>query len=515
MGRSHMIVKLWLSPPLAVARLGSSPNPCENFEWGPSDTSPGGSGKTTLRMLDSLWMGDDGRIELVPKSDELIFKEQDQDGNWQFRPVCPYFELFGTWQIDGEEHSGAITTDVLNALGLSVSDISWRVRLGNLKAYQFTLSKGDRIECDVTINGTDTSKQQLRATSPHGPSEQKLIPVDKHIPVGKVQLSQPTAEFPEFRLRFYPPSGLVYGPKNLQARIADYEQTRIDAGLEPSEWESFDLADRFILNPKATWSTYEFGSQIKQPFYPARLRGYEVTDTRKTPTQIHAYFPTFDNDIGLSLGLIDDVTDGIIECTIGDQIAFARIAVSPPDFAPDRRHIISIQEGLADRVGRDQIRQTANYDELEELVRDIFERALETSDAMNKDAIRQRVALHNGSTSLPISTGNRNELALGTLWPDPTEQASIAHRSDAMPISSAGSRKHKRYTALEYLRDRLREDPELIEKWIRKPRDEYQLFDRRMPPLMRGSHGGPMNLTQRQYELLTKWVEGLRTQGMI
>ena len=509
-----MIVDLWLSPPLAVTRLGSSPNPCENFEWGPSDTSPGGSGKTTLRTLDSLEMDDDGRVQLVPKSDELIFKEQDQDGKWQFRPVCPYFELFGTWQIDGEEHSGAITTDVLGALGLSASDISWRVRLGNLKAYQFTLSQGDRIECDITIDGTDTTKHELRATSPHGPDEQKLIPAGEHIPVGKVQLTQPTEEFPEFRLRFFPPAGLVYGPSDLKARL--------EALPDPDEWVGFDIGDRFILNPDAAWSSYVIGQQIERPFYPETLAGFEVTDNRKTPGGIHAVIPRGDPDIvpggnpnaGVSLGLVDDVTDGIIECTIGVKKAFARIAVGPPDFAPDRRHIISIQEGLADRVDRDQIRQTADHDELEELVRDIFERALETSDAMNKDAIRERVALMNG-TALPSSTGDRDELALGTLWPGRTEQGSAAHRADALPISFAGSRKHKRYTALEYLRDRLREDPELIDKWIRKPRDEFQLYDRRMPPLMRGSHGGPMNLTQRQYELLNKWVEGLRQQGLI
>ena len=510
-----MITELWLSPPLAMARLGSSPNPCENFEWGPTDVSPGGTGKTTLRPLDSLSLDDEGRVTETPKSSALIFKDQTADGTWQFRPVCPYFELFGNWEIGGEAHSGAITRDVLQALGLSASDITWRVRLANLKAYQFTLSEGDRIESDLVLNGTNTARQPMVANSPHGPDSQKLIPDGENIPVSEVQISLPTDAFPEFRLRFHPPKGLVYGPTDLQARIA--------ARPDPGEWVGFDLEDRFIVNSAAAWPNYRFGQAVGPPFIlpadPALIG--RVIDSRKTPSGIHAQFGASNPaelDDGVSLGLVDDVTDGIVECSIGDHTAFSRIAVGPPDFAPDRRHIISLQEGLADRVDREGIRQNNNMDELEELVRDIFERALETSDLMNKDTELDR--RHGrppqlGQIPLPRATGDRDQVAIGTTWPTRTERASTSHRADALPVSFAGSRKHKRYTALEYLRDRLREDPQLLDKWIRKPRDEYQGFDRRMPPLMRGSHGGPMNLTQRQYELLTKWVEGLRQQGLI
>ena len=49
-----LLEALWLTPPMALARLGSSRRICENFEWGPSDDSPGGTGKTTLRALPSL-----------------------------------------------------------------------------------------------------------------------------------------------------------------------------------------------------------------------------------------------------------------------------------------------------------------------------------------------------------------------------------------------------------------------------------------------------------------------------
>lgn len=150
-------------------------------------------------------------------------------------------------------------------------------------------------------------------------------------------------------------------------------------------------------------------------------------------------------------------------------------------------------------------------------MRDLFERALETSDLMNKDTELDRLhpVTQNAENRLPRATGDRDELAINTIWATRDETTPTAHRSDTLPVSFRGRRKHRRYTALEYLRDRLREDPQVIDTWIRCPLDEFQRFDRRMPPLMRGSHGQAMNITRRQYEILQRWVEGLRASGEI
>ena len=310
------------------------------------------------------------------------------------------------------------------------------------------------------------------------------------------------------RLRFYPPAGYVYGPTDLLQRIADEN--------EPGEWRDFDLPGRLVLNPNAAWPNYQFGQQVGPPYIPPSPGGYP--DARKTPSGIHA---AFSGNRGLqvgdvSLGLVDDVTDGIIDVTIGNLSASARIAVGPPDFAPDRRHLTSLQDGLSDRMNRDDIR-TAELEELDDLVRDLFERALETSDMMNKDTELDR--LHSAqqlpADRMPRATGDRDQLPINTIWSTHDENAPTAHRSDALPVSFAGRRKHRRFAALEYLHDRLREDPQLIDSWIRQPLDDFQEFDRRMPPLMRGSHGGPMNITRRQYEMLRRWVKGLRVRGIV
>lgn len=491
-----MIEELWILPPLASARLGSSSIPCENFCWGPSDTSPGGSGKTTLVPLESLELTTDGEVTVIPASREIVFKDKAADGTWHFRPVCPFFEVHGCWLVDGKVEEGPITEAVLASAGLTLADVHWTVELANLKAYQFTLDDADRVECIVELSGDDTKRTPLLAASLKGEVSKRLIPDGVTIPVGEIQLSKPTPDFPELRLRFYPPAGLVYGPTDLIERIAKDPQ--------PGEWQSFDLSGRLVLNPRATWPSYVFQTPVGSPAIPR--------DNRKVPSGIHALFESNRQ----TLGLLDDVTDGIITCSIGGVRANARVAVGPPDFAPDRRHPVSFQDGLVDRIDRAAIRAGISLEELDDLVRDLFERALETSDAMNKDTeLDRRMGSRRPEERLPRAGADRDQPAIATTWPTRDEIAPTAHRVDALPVSFAGRRKHRRYVAVEYLRDRLREDPELLQKWIRKPRDEFQDYDRRMPPFMRGSHGGPMNVTQRQYEMLTAWVAGLRSEGLI
>ena len=140
-------------------------------------------------------------------------------------------------------------------------------------------------------------------------------------------------QFKELRLRFYPPAGLVYGPSNLLERILNDPQ--------PGEWQAFDLPGRLFLNADAAWPKFELGQPVGPPFIP--------NDPRKTPQGIHAFFGRLDGD-NVSLGLVDDVTDGIIECTVADRTAFARIAVGPPDFAPDRRHISRLVDDVTDGI---------------------------------------------------------------------------------------------------------------------------------------------------------------------
>jgi hypothetical protein len=446
-----VIRRLWLYPPLAFGRLGPSQTPCDSFRWGPNDTRPRGTGKTTIQPVQTLRVALDGTVTAsVPGT--IRFK--DAAG---FKPVCPFFELHGMWELDGQEQEGPITPDVLATFGLGASDLRWRVEVANLKPFHYTLAPDDRIAASVELRGDVTERQVLAATAPPGVA-QPLLPGGARLPLGSVQLTRPNADFPEFRLRFTPAIGAVYGPTNLPARSSEFV-------LPP---------ERLILNPNAPWCQF-------------RLR---PDDPRTVPVLLFARDAT-----GTSLGLVDDVCDGVVHCSLpGVARASARIVVGPPDYAPDRRPFTSLADGLADRVTRHEVADPAYVEDvaLTSLeVRDFFERALETMENVNVDAQNDRTRQEN-----PSNMG-------AFLLVEPLED-------QPLPLTQRGRQKHRRFVALEVLEDVLRENPSLIRTWIREPLSPERSYNQQMPPVMRGSDGRPMHITRRQYDLLVAWARHLR-----
>ncbi|MFF3335600.1 hypothetical protein ACFYWX_39735 [Streptomyces sp. NPDC002888] len=468
-----MIERIWLHPPLAFARLGPSPTPCANYHYGPSDLSPRGTGKTVVQPTPSLELDEDGTLtERLPEAGERV-RFKDADG---FRPICPYFELYGTWtSADGRRHTGEpITVDVLTAFGIDLADVRWSVHVANLKAHQCTGSRGDRIEAAVELPGDEHRRRPLEGRSPDG-ATRPLVPPGRHVPLGSVQLPRPDTRFPELRLRFTPGTGAVYGPTNLPDRTERY--------VLPE--------DRLFLSPDAAWCAFTLSG---------------ATDARTAPSGLFA--GSTPRDGGVSLGLVDDVCDGLIGVELpGGPTARARIVVTPPDFAPDRRPFTSLADGLADRVKREEVRESAYVTDQPELtaleVRDLFERVLEAMDAVNVDAQNDRATLENLSTAEALGLPADQARARTFTPPAPLDGVILA-------LTERGRRRHRRFVALEFLEDLFREQPDLLERVIRGPRDEQEWYDRRMPVAVRGSDAYPMHLTRRQYDLLTAWVRSLR-----
>lgn len=458
-----MIQKLWLYPPLASARLGPSSTPCDSFQWGPNDLRPRGTGKTTVQPVETLHVAEDGRgTSKVPT--EIAFK--DEAG---FKPVCPFFELHGEWTTKQGAATGPITRKILAGFGLTAGDLTWTIEVANLKPFHYTLAADDRIIARLELTGDITERQALRGMS-RPDAGQPLIPVGQHLPLGSVQLTRPTGKFPEFRLRFTPAAGWVYGPTNMAERSSEF--------VLPTE--------RLMLNPTAPWCQFSFSGD----------------DFRTNPAGLFAT----DNN-GVSLGLVDDVCDGFISCALpGVAPAFARIVVGPPNYAPDRRPFTSLADGLTDRVKRHEVHDPAYVEDMELAtleVQDLMERIFETMDLMNVDFQNDRARRENRAIAmeqgLPPAAGENKAFERG----EP-----VVGRP--LPLTERGRERHRRFVSLEVFEDILREQPDLIERIIREPMTGDRYYDRRMPAVMRGSDRHPMHITRRQYELLVAWVRRLR-----
>jgi hypothetical protein len=461
---------LWIYPPLAFARLGGSDTPLESFAWGEDDTTPHGSGKTTIAPATTLRVADDGTISTyLPEN--IRFK--DEQG---FRPVCPFFELHARWSDpQGNVTEGPVTEDLLALHGLGLQHLTWTVKVANLKPFNMVQDPDTRIDAIIEITGDDHASHELQGRAPEG-AEDPLVPTDRHIPLGHVRLIKPSHEFPEVRLRFTPAKGIFYGPTNLKER-----------------WKNVVLDTQFLfLNQNSKWCSWQ----------PAD------DDPRGTPGGQYAQ-----DDGAVSYGMVDDVCDGILECTLATGswtsdpaglLARARIAVAPPDYAPDRRHFVSLADGLKDRVDRAQVYEDGYYadEELCDLeVTELMRRIYETAGLNNVDVFNQRVNVQeNPEIALQLGIPFKPLEFSAFPYPDSLDQRPL-------PLTDTARDNHRRFPVLASFLDLIRRQPGLLRQYVREPLDREPFFDHRMPAVMRGPSGAPLSLTRRQYEYLMRWAD--------
>ena len=390
--------RIYFRPPLAFARVGSSPDPLEAFDWAPNDVAPHGTGKTTLKPIPSLLMSPEGALTEEPARETIEFR--DADG--RLKPVCPFFELWCTRvDAEGEEVDAPVTVDVLRGADLELADVAWTVEVANLKAYHMSQAPGDQVRAQVTLKGDDGVRRPLNGVSPQVVGE-PLIPEGQSVPLGSVQLSRPNAALPELRLRFTPPAGVVYAPTDFAERVRTLRGVENDYRIP---------ASRTFLNPSAAWPQLVLGA-----------------DSRTNPGGLF-----MQDSQGRSLGVVDDVCDGLIKCRleVGGRTltATARIVSGPPDYAPDRRPFNSLADGLKDRVDRDE--GVASDDE----VKDLFERILETMGLSNLEVQNARSARENERLQMASGdTGPRR----GPAFPQPPQT-----REDPLPLTDRGRQWHR------------------------------------------------------------------------
>src|SRR5574341_1123611 len=211
-----MIHRIWLQQPLAFARAGTSGTPLDAFEWThpdlrprESDERPYRSGRTAIAPAESFDVDPDGAARRKPSSDITEFSDKESR---RLRPVCPFFELHGEWEEQGQAKSGALTPGVLRANGRALGDLTWSIHHANLKAYVLTHSEGDRVEACVTIPGDQHDRRRLIGRSPNDGKSPPLVLPDPApgIDMGALQVLRPVSEDDKIRLRFYAPEGHAY-----------------------------------------------------------------------------------------------------------------------------------------------------------------------------------------------------------------------------------------------------------------------------------------------------------------
>jgi hypothetical protein len=336
------LVELRILPPFAIARLGSSPEPLDNYELTLEDPI----GYRQIRPANTLVIdAETGEPSLKRPPFEVRFR----DAYGRIHPVAPFLEVWA--RFAGEAELVPLTVDVLSELGLGPDAVKWHTHVANIKACRRTGDPKDRIEA-AAGPFSDHAPHELV-----GRCENFLD--GKTIPLGSVRYVKPTRELPEVRLRFTPAAGLVYGPP-------------LDSGEHDA-----NLADVVYDPKKGSWKGYKD---------PTDVKGDPLGVRRATnPAQIYAGLATPEGD-QISYGYLDDECDGIIEVVLeGGRTrlsAYARVAAGPPTFAPDSMPVRTVGDELEQAMYGPELDGPATEQELED-VRDIVRRALETVRLMN------------------------------------------------------------------------------------------------------------------------------------
>jgi len=328
------IVELRILPPFAIARLGSSVEPMDNYDF----EYPDPVGYRRIIAAPTLQVdANEGKITLKNPPFPVGFR----DAEGLIRPVCPFLEVWARYA--GESDLLPLTKNVLAEAGLKLSDVKWRVQVGNIKAYRRTGDPNDRIEAR-TEEFNDHTPRPLAGTCPNFVGQKTTIPF------GSVRYLAPTDDFPEIRLRFTPATGKVYGPTSAEP----------DPNVHAIVYD----------DSKGKWKGYFDASGTS-------LDARKVTN----PGAVYASFMDKDGN-SISRGYLDDECDGMVIVAVGGLTAFARIAAGPPSFAPDSMPVRTVGDEIAQALAGPNLDGPATQEDLR-AVRDLVRRALETVRLMN------------------------------------------------------------------------------------------------------------------------------------
>jgi len=177
---TRTIAEIRLLPPLAIARLGSSPEPLEAYTL--EIDNPVGYRKITPAPTLAV---NDTTDEVV--SDDAPNTVSFRDKNGDIKPVAPFLEVWA--RLSGSNVLVPLTTDVLKQAGVDETAISWSVAVGNIKAFRRTGDPNDKIEAILDSFSDHAPKPLL--------GQCENFKAGKAIPFGSVRYLKPSTQFPQ------------------------------------------------------------------------------------------------------------------------------------------------------------------------------------------------------------------------------------------------------------------------------------------------------------------------------
>ncbi|MGE3873600.1 MAG: hypothetical protein AB7F74_11655 [Parvibaculaceae bacterium] len=445
------IKELRILPPFAIARLGSAPDPLDNYTIAADKEGP--LGYRAIVPAETLIVdAATGEITGSHVPDEMRFK---QDG--RIRPVAPFLEVFA---LTGKEELVPLTADMLAG-----AKLDWRVSVANRKVVRRTRKEADLVAADTGW------------FSDHGPQPLKghcrnFISHDAFVDFGSARFIRPNKKYPQIRLRFTPAKGLIYGP-----HAPEHEDPVI-----PGERAIYD-------RNKGKW--YRFESHGEDETIPPSL----FAIVPPAPSWLH------DNK-AVSRGYLDDACDGFVEVRLAAKdgevlTAKARICASPPAVVPDSLFVRSLADDLEQVIHGPAVADDEPPEVTRARAEDIVRRAFETVRFLN-------VAVMNGN-----DYKGRSALSLDSM---PEEEAADTERAIRPVIAPEGADTlailalHQQvYAALRggaapwFLR--LLRNPEEVSDFTDRGR-------RKMPALMCGADNSYLALTHRQIDTIRKAAQG-------
>jgi hypothetical protein len=506
---AQKIQAIFVDPPIAIARLGSSNVPQDAYRWVEA-ANPRTLSRTAIDPCWTLDVNSDGSVE--PRLPDKIHL---RDGDL-IRPVAPFFELWALLGDDGSPperwQETPLTPALLKKFRAGESRISFTIDAKNRKAAR--RRQNDDLVFGtfppLVVSGNDHDMHTLFGVSPPH-VKRPMIKSGHSIPLGAIQIMQSRPQssavgaswehavnVETIRFRFTPGRGRFYGT------------SKATKPLVPGNFAAIEETNA-ILDDKADW----FNKPTKFVIDPADTYDYLTNDST-----------------GPSLGVVDDTCEVRIDIALNlpgrrPLRTHANVFVGPPDFAPDRRPFLSLADELSDRAGNAASRDAVMNDaDLEAWVCDLFERVYETVSQLNLDLLqRERSILLSDEELQPspvpndgINLPRNHAMTKRDALRRRDTPAGTAGRDDRLPLTEHAKTRHNALQSIEGLQDLLTTYPGRLESLVREPfavhrKESAEGAGRssmRMPPFMRNSNGFPMTLSVWQYALLMRWVRSQR-----